>query len=42
MFKSVDKKLEEIGFYLVCEADTHVYYERHDDKSNLSYGAACS
>lgn len=31
MFKSIDKKLEELGFYLVYEDDVRVHYERCED-----------
>mgnify|MGYP003319390323 CR=1 FL=1 len=37
MFKSVDKKLEEIGFMLVQDCDTHVHYERRDTKFNFTH-----
>lgn len=31
MFKSIDTKLEELGFYLVYEDDARVHYERCED-----------
>lgn len=37
MFKSIDTKLEEIGFMLVQDCDTHIHYERYDDTSGFAH-----